>query len=351
MQTDRPNSSSSEREAFYRSLAPHSLAPLWEVLANLVTPTPSTPAVAARWRFADVRSFLMRAGELITAAEAERRVLVLENPALVGQSAITHTLYAGLQLILPGEVAPVHRHSQAALRFVMEGDGAFTTVNGVRADMHVGDLILTPGWFWHTHGNDTDQPMIWLDGLDVPLVSVLDASFSEREPAVPVSGQSDHKKRVPESADSGVLRPVRRAPVTASSKSPHFVYPYGQWRESLERMQRSAECDAHDGFRLEFMNPADGGSVMPTMSAFCQLIPKALATRALRSTDGTVHVVSEGMGSVTIGGQTFDLLQGDIFIVPSWVPRSFAAATDLVLFSFSDRAAQQKLSLWREALD
>ena len=127
MSSKPPDSLSMECDAFYGTLAPHNLAPLWEVLADLVTAAPTSPAVPARWRFAEVRPLLARAGQLITAREAERRVLILENPALRGRAAITHTLYAGLQLILPGETAAVHRHSQAALRFVMEGDGAHTT--------------------------------------------------------------------------------------------------------------------------------------------------------------------------------------------------------------------------------
>ena len=348
---------SGEREAFYGSLAPHHLAPLWEVMADLVTAAPTTPAVPARWRFADVRPFLARAGEIITAREAERRVLVLENPALRGCSAITHTLYAGLQIILPGETAAVHRHSQAALRFVMEGDGAHTTVDGVRADMRVGDLILTPSWTWHSHGNESDRAMVWLDGLDVPLVTAMDASFSEREGVHP--GDAGTPARAPahgQDAARGVrdgiaypstLRPARRS-ASAKRSGAHFIYPYAQWREALHRMSRAQALDAHDAFRMEFVNPADGSPVMPTISAFCQLIPTGVSTRTMRSTDGSVQVVTEGEGRVDIGDQSFDLAAGDIFVVPGWSPRAFTATRDLVLFSFSDRAAQQSLGLWRE---
>jgi gentisate 1,2-dioxygenase len=348
---------SAEREAFYGSLAPHHLAPLWEVMADLVTAAPTTPAVPARWRFADVRPFLGRAGEIITAREAERRVLVLENPALRGCSAITHTLYAGLQIILPGETAAVHRHSQAALRFVMEGEGAHTTVDGVRADMRVGDLILTPSWTWHSHGNESDRAMVWLDGLDVPLVTALDASFSEREGTraggVGSPTQSfphaDGAARGVERGNAATLRPVRRSAPRERS-GVHFVYPHTQWREALHRMSRGEALDAHDAFRVEFVNPTAGSPVMPTISAFCQLIPKGVSTRTLRSTDGSVHVVTEGEGRVAIGDQHFDLAAGDIFVVPGWSPRAFTATSDLVLFSFSDRAAQQSLGLWREQI-
>jgi gentisate 1,2-dioxygenase len=167
------------RAEFYQRLRPENLAPLWEVLAALVTPTPRTPAVPAAWSFDRIRPMLMEAGQLITAAEAERRVLILENPAMPGQSRITQTLYAGLQLILPREVAPAHRHAQNALRFIMDGEGAFTALDGERSYMYRHDLILTPALLWHDHGNETDQPMIWLDGLDIPLVQMLDGSFVE----------------------------------------------------------------------------------------------------------------------------------------------------------------------------
>src|SRR4051812_5946861 len=129
-----------EREAFYGRIAPHSLAPLWEVLRGLVTPIPATPCIPHLWRYDEVRPFLMEAGRLITAKEAERRVLILENPGLRGQSSITHSLFSGLQLILPGEVAPSHRHAQSALRFVVEGSGAYTAVDGERATMRPGDF-------------------------------------------------------------------------------------------------------------------------------------------------------------------------------------------------------------------
>jgi gentisate 1,2-dioxygenase len=143
------------------------------------------------------------------------------------------------------------------------------------------------------------------------------------------------------------LRPVRRS-VGAARAGSHFVYPHAQWREALHRMTRAEALDAHDGFRLEFVNPADGSAVMPTISAFCQLVPQGVQLEPMRSTDAGVYVVTEGEGRVTIDDQLFALAPGDIFVVPSWSPRAFTAASDLVLFSFSDRAAQERLALWRE---
>ena len=133
MQTEAiigPVADTPERRAFYEKIDKQNLTPLWTSLANLVTPEPVSPCQAASWRFADIRAAMLEAGGLITAKEAERRVLVLENPGLRGQSKITTDLYAGVQLVLPGEVAPAHRHTQSALRVVLDGEGAGATSPG-----------------------------------------------------------------------------------------------------------------------------------------------------------------------------------------------------------------------------
>jgi len=336
------------RAEFYERLRPHGLAPLWEVLSALVTPSPRTPAVPAAWSFADVRPLLLESGALISAAEAERRVLILENPNMPGMSRITQTLYAGLQLILPGEMAPAHRHAQNALRFIMDGDGAFTALDGERAYMHKHDLILTPGMLWHDHGNETDEPMIWLDGLDIPLVQMLDGSYVEhradRGPWPTGRPTGDARLRWGRN-----LRPARETRV-AGAGNRLFVYPFAEWRETLEMLRRSEAPHAHDGYLMEFVNPMDGGPVMATISAFARLLPRGFATRPMRATDGMIHVVVEGTGSMTIDGREFPLKPGEIVVAPSWSERSIEARDDLVLFSYSDRATQQKLSLWREAL-
>ena len=344
-----PTNLEAARDDFYDRLRPERLAPLWKVLAALVTPIPCTPAVPASWSFERIRPLLMEAGELITAAEAERRVLILENPALPGQSRITSTLYAGLQLILPGEVAPAHRHAQNALRFIMAGNGAFTALDGERAYMHQYDLILTPAWLWHDHGNETDQPMIWLDGLDIPLVQALDASFAEHR---------EDRGAWPTSRPAGDanmrwgnnMRPVRHERVQGQG-NPLFIYPFAEWRETLEVLRRSEPPHPHDAHLMEFTNPVDGGSVMATMSAFARLVPAGFETRAARSSDGMINVVVEGSGTLFIDGEPYALAPGAIVVIPSWSERRFAADADLVLFSYSDKATQQKLSLWRESLE
>jgi gentisate 1,2-dioxygenase len=341
-----PNDQSEQLEQLYARMRPDSLTPLWEVLAALVSPTPMSPAVAHHWRFDDARCHLMRAGDLISAEQAERRVLIFENPGLPGESAITPSLYAGLQLILPGEVAPAHRHTQSALRFVMEGEGAYTTVDGERAVMRPYDLVLTPSWQWHDHGNQTAQPMIWLDGLDIPTVRHFAASFAEKtEEAVQARIVADDDSL---SRYGRNLRPLRGSVADRRpANRPLFHYPYAQWRGSLADMTAGA-LDPHYGHALEFINPADGGSVLPTIAAQVQLIPAGTRTRPRRASDGTVHVVVEGLGTARIDGREVRLSERDLFVVPSWTLLAFEADTDLVLFSYSDRAAQERLELYRE---
>ena len=167
------------RQAYYDRIAKYSMAPLWEKLRQLVGNEPKTQCAPAIWRFKDVKGMVMESADLITAKEAERRVLVLENPALRGQSRITPSLYAGLQLIMPGEVAPAHRHTASAIRFILDGGGAYTAVEGERTYMSPGDFVLTPNWAYHDHGNTSDKPMIWLDVLDLPTINFYETMFSE----------------------------------------------------------------------------------------------------------------------------------------------------------------------------
>lgn len=341
------NDQRAQLEGLYAEMAPSHLAPLWESLADLVPPQPNSPAKTHRWRFEEARAYLLRAGDLISAEQAERRVLILENPGLQDQLAITPSLYAGLQLVLPGEVAPSHRHAQSALRFVMEGEGAFTAVDGEKAILRPFDLVLTPGWQWHDHGNPTATPMIWLDGLDIPTVRHFDASFAEH------LGEEAH----PETAKPGAtlaayghnMRPIRgSAADRRPSRQPLFHYPYADWRPALDAMARSAQIDPCFGHALEFLNPADGGSVMPTISAHVRLLPAGFETRARRSTDGTIFVVVEGRGAASVDGQDVPLAPRDIVVVPSWRELRLQAGSDLILFDYSDKAAQQKLGLYRE---
>ena len=333
-----------ERAAYYERIGQRNMTPLWEVLGALVPPQPRSPVQPALWRYAELREQVMEAGRLITAEEAERRVLILENPALRGQSCITQSLYAGLQLIMPGEVAPAHRHSQSALRLVLDGEGAYTAVDGERTTMRRGDFIITPAWTWHDHGNLGDQPVVWLDGLDIPIVRFLDAGFaekSEQHSQQPLRPEGDALARYGTN-----MVPLDYAPRPADPTRV-FVYPFERTRASLLAIARGTP-DAHHGFKLRYVNPATGASPMPTIGACAQWLPVGFETRPYRCTDGTVHVCLEGGGEASIGDRSWRFQENDVFVVPSWHAFQLRADRDALLFSFSDRPVQLALGLWRE---
>jgi gentisate 1,2-dioxygenase len=335
---------SADRQAFYDRIDRLSLSPLWERFGKLITATPGTPCVAHRWSWREVRSYLLEAGGLISAAEAERRVLILENPGLRGQSSITHSLFAGMQLVLPGEIAPCHRHVQSALRLILEGSGAYTSVDGEPVLMERGDFIITGSWCWHDHGNDTSEAVIWLDGLDIPMVRFFDASFAERHSEVLFPRgrpPGDNLARF-----GANMRPIGYK--HAASYSPVFSYPYARSREALETMRNTGELDPHHGLKMEYVNPVDGGSPLPTISTFIQLLPKGFRSAPYRSTDGTAYAVIEGRGETQVGDVTLTWEPGDVFVAPSWHSQQHRASEDSVLFSFSDQVVQKKLGLWRE---
>lgn len=340
-----------ERAAYYAQIDQQGLTPLWESLHNLVPLQPKPKAVPAFWKYGQIRPLVMAAGELISAEEAVRRVLVLENPALRGQSAITSTLYAGLQLILPGEVAPSHRHTQSALRFIMEGKGAWTAVDGERTTMNPGDFIITPSWTWHDHGNpveaDGGEPVVWLDGLDIPLMVSLEARFAE---TYEESMQPIERPEGSSFARHGYnMMPVRH--VRRHTSSPIFNYPYVRSREALDQLYRFGDVDPWEGVKLRYVNPATGGYPMPTMATFMQFLPAGFKGRSARTTDGTVYCAVEGQGTAWVGDARFDFGKGDVFVVPTWSPLRLDAAQDCVLFSYSDRPVQDALGLLREQRD
>jgi gentisate 1,2-dioxygenase len=333
------------RKSFYEEARTHNLAPLWRVLHGLIAEKPKPVAVPAHWAYADVKPFLMGACELISTEEAERRVLVFENPGLVGQSRITPSLFAGFQIILPGEIAPAHRHVASALRFIVQGKGAFTAVDGEKTVMEEGDFVITPSWTWHNHGNPSDEPMVWLDGLDMHVVNILSASFRENYPA------SEHpitREDGASAAEAGCnLLPIDFKP--KSQTSPLFNYPYRVSREALCRLSRSRDPDPCHAFKMAYINPVNGGPAMPTLTTTIQLVPKGFTTRPYRCTAGTVYSVVEGEGNATIGELRFRFGPRDLFVAPSWEPVTLSARTDAVLFSYSDRVIQEKLDVFRES--
>jgi gentisate 1,2-dioxygenase len=335
---------SAEREAFYRAIEPESMTALWSVMGAIITPEPKSGCQPFMWQYNKVRARLMEAADLITAKEAERRVLILENPGLKGTSKCTTSLYCGVQLVMPGEVAPAHRHTQSALRFVLEASGGHTAVSGERTEMHYGDFVITPNWEWHDHGNKSDDPVLWLDGLDIPLVQFLDASFAEgfgedQQPINKPEGYSNARY-------GANMLPLGYDNVTPTS--PIFNYPYDRSREALEQMRKQEEWDPCHGMKMRYINPVDGGWAMPTIGTCLQLLPKGFKSQVYRSTDATVFAGVEGKGRSIIDGEVFQWAPRDVFVVPSWKEVVHEAAEDAVLFSYSDRPVQEKCGLFRE---
>ena len=334
-------------DRFRADLQAVNMSPLWDVMSALVTPHPMSPAAPAQWSYAEVRPLIMEGGRAISAERADRRVLILENPGLPGASSVTRSLYAGLQLVLPGEVAPAHRHTQSALRFVVEGRGAYTTVEGERLRMEAGDLLLTPPWRWHDHGNDGEGPVVWLDGLDVQLVNLLDTSFAEPNPVArqtprgePGEGEARYGANLAPLDDEAPPQPC----------SPLMRYPYATTSATLSEVM-SRGVDPWHGVRMRYTHPQTGGWPLMTMGPFAQRLPAGFETRPYRSTDGTVFLVKDGVGSARVGEESYRLEPGDVFVAPSWIPRTFQAESELTLLAFSDRPAQEKFGLWRERRD
>lgn len=336
-------------ESYAAELDRLDMAPLWTVLADLVPEHPRPKAVPHLWPYATARAALLESGRLISAEKAERRVLVLENPGHRGEHRATASIYAGLQLILPGERAPEHRHTQSALRFVIESDGAYTTVEGARVDMAPFDLVLTPRWRWHAHGHDGREPGVWLDGLDIPMISLFQGGFAER------IGDNEAPARRPDVSPAMHAAGLRPAAGTAAAAHGLLHYPFASWRPALDAARAAGGVEPHDGVRLEFTDPATGGPVLPTLSAFAQLVPAGTATRAVRRTESAIVVGVEGRGTLAMSradGSRVALAIGprDVAVIPSWSDLSITAEAgeDLVLFSLSDRAAQSALGLYRE---
>lgn len=333
-----------ERENFYMRAADARLAPLWKALKGLVPSEPATSALPVSWKYDEVRPFLVEACSLIGTAEAERRVLMLENPGIPTGGKITGSLYAGLQIIQPGETAPPHRHAASALRFIIEGEAGWTAVAGERTMMKPGDFVVTPAWEWHDHGNDGAGPVVWLDCLDVHIVNLLDCGFREDphqrgELAERPAGASVFEygmNLLPMDADGSRLT------------SPIFNYPYARTREALAGLRRSRPIDPWTGYKLRYSNPVNGDWAIATIATWMQLLPAGFETAPLRSTDGSVLVVVQGSGHSMVGGTRIAWSQGDVIAVPAWTWVTHHGTSEAVLFGASDRATQEKLGLWRE---
>jgi gentisate 1,2-dioxygenase len=300
---------------FEQAVADHA-KPLWPVIGELSPPRPCAKAVPHVWRYDRLRPLCERAAQLVGTPAAERRVFMLCNPGLEEPFA-TDTLYAGLQTILPGEVARAHRHTPFALRFIIEGEGAYTAVEGEKVVMGRGDLVLTPAWEWHDHGNDSDRPMVWLDGLDLPLWRAIPAIFTEHYP----------KARYPSTRQDGPS--IRR-------------YPWAEVAAELQSIEgRTAE--------VRYAHREHAGEISATIGAAAVRLERGARTEPRRETASAVYHVYEGAGRSLIGGTEITWQQGDTFAVPAWHTAIHHNTTigRTYLFRFDDRPLLTAIGAYR----
>jgi gentisate 1,2-dioxygenase len=274
----------------------------------------------------------------------------MENPSLRGSSFIANSLFAGLQIILPGEIAPSHRHTPNALRFVVDGEGAYTSISGEKIDIHPGDFIVTPSWSWHDHGNLGADPVVWMDGLDTPFTSLFGAHFRENYPddVYPLSKNANDSVL---KFGSGML-PLEYG-VDSSGFENLLIYPFIKTRQLLFNLAKSPSVaiDPCQGYKMRYTNPSNGQYPFRTMAAFMQLLPAGFMGRSYQTTENTVFNVASGECLITLTDKQVELKTHDVMVIPSWEKYHFEANQDCLLFSFSDRSAQQLLGFWKESKD
>jgi gentisate 1,2-dioxygenase len=327
-----------------RDMAAKNLSGYWRLGMEGLPPDPMTAVEPCLWKWRDVRESLARAGEVVSLENSERRVVRLVNPGLDPRHAFaTHTLQISFQYVKPGENARAHRHTPAALRFVIEGNGAFTTVNGQQCVMEPGDLILTPKLTWHDHSNDSKQPMIWLDGLDFPLITALHQVMQERYPErrQPIEKSS---KEVMDKLGSSIRHGL---PLTD-----FFHYKWRETEVALRALKDSPTAkNRFDGYLLEYRNPLTGGPTMTTIQCAVQLLSPGDETETHRHTSTVIYHAFRGSGVTQIGDRQFEWEQGDSFIVPLWHDHRHSnrsSSDDAILFSMSDAPVLRALELYRE---
>jgi gentisate 1,2-dioxygenase len=298
------------------------------------------------WEWESLLDGLLKASETIGIEQAERRAIRLVSPHLPIKST-SHTLQFTFSILNPGEIARAHRHNMAAIRFVIQGKGAYTAVAGEKFQMQEGDLILTPNWTWHDHHNESEDPIIWLDGLDGPLIQSLNVLFFEEHEKVeqPISretGESLSRFGFARAAtfDEAQLRGIP------------FRYNWPDTYRALKIMS-DKERDPYDGTLLRYINPTTGGFTYPTMSCEIQLLKGKEKTRTHRHTSTSLYHVFRGQGRTSAGESRLEWKKGDSFVVPLWQWHSHENVSDdeAILFSINDRPVMEALRLYREQAD
>jgi gentisate 1,2-dioxygenase len=312
----------SARHAFVSSLSAAGLDAPWLEPGPLIRPKKSAmrPAV---WRWRDIEPLVHRTPEFMAPGRgAERRILRLDNPGVPERTA-GHTISIAVQYLLPGEVAPAHRHTPNAIRFMLHGEGAYTTIEGDKFVMRRGDLVVTPSMTWHDHGNQGSGPVVWTDALDSPVVRYLENLAMD-----PYEGEA---------------QPVRTGPPAR-----HLHYP---WETAYAELQRRASGapDPYDDVIMEYLDPTTGGPVIPAFGCYLQLLRPGVRTRAHRQTSSAVYHVVEGRGFTTIDGARHDWGEGDFFAIPPRAPHAHGneGTAPAILYSVQDVPLLRTLGFYR----
>ena len=338
-------------DALYQDFDAGHMVPLWTEIGNLMPEAPASAAVPFVWEWSNLLPLAERAGDLVPVGRGgERRAIALANPGLGGRPYATPTLWCAIQYLGGHEVAPEHRHSQNAFRFVVEGEGVWTVVNGDPVRMSRGDFLLTPGWNFHGHHNELDAPMAWIDGLDIPFVHYTDTAFFEfgidrvTDESTPEFSRGERLWCHPG------LRPLSGLGNTVSS-------PIGAYRwEHTDRALSEQLAIEDEGYpatvepghaAVRYVNPTTGGDVMPTIRAEFHRFRPGAATRTTREVGSSVYQVFEGRGRFVLNGEVRAVERGDLVVVPSWTAWQIQAETGFDLFKFGDQPIIEQLNFNR----
>ena len=318
--------------------------------------------VAHHWHWSEIEPYLNRIAEIARGADvspiefAERQQFLLTNPGLGGRLQVTSTMRCAVSIYNPGDVAPVHIHTPNASRTILSDKGGYTTIDGERCEAARGDLILTPNGTWHDHGNDGDEPVVWIDVLDFPLMEFLDCVWLDEAYPGETDGNARAQRvvRTPEYSQrlygQGGLVPsfVPHRRGFGRDTTPMFHYRGADIREALAGL-RGEEGDPYDALALRFVNPATGASLFPTLDYGAQLLRAGEATRFKRETASTLCIAIEGEGVTEVAGRSFEWRANDIFVVPgfAWRRHINAGKMDAILYTVSDAPLLDKIGQYR----
>lgn len=326
------------------------------------TAAPVSMAVPWTWQYAEARKRLMELSNLLTQDEAERRNINFVNPALKDfmPAAALPTLRGGIQLLLPGEKAFSHRHTANAFRLILEAPktGAYTTVEGNKLPMHMGDLILTPNWTWHDHHNEGDSHVIWYDGLDVLMAYLIGGVFYEEMKDASGGHQYQpvlhQENAITDAYGPGLIHRRRMFPDHIPvSDNTLLYYPYSKSRRMLADLAAHGAGNLYEGVTLEYINPINCGPAFPSMSNSLHLVNGKSTVKAMHRTENIIYITLEGSVTFNLpGNKTFTTKPHDVTAIPSWIPYSITNPDkqEAVLFSQSDRPLFKALGFYREQI-